>query len=144
METVGRLLVATDFSDDSARALVWGKELARRFGAEIVVLHVEELLAGAPSSDLAVERHRAAEQGLERLVAQLREGGFAARGVLRAGTAFEDIVDVALAEPVDLIVLGTHGRSGLFHLLMGSVAERVVRHAHCPVLTVRHTEDGSP
>lgn len=143
METVARILVATDFSDESAHALAWGKELARRFGAEIVVLHVEEALAGAPSSDLVVERHRAAEQALERLVAQLRECGFAARGVLRAGTAFEEIVDAAHAEPVGLVVLGTHGRSGLAHLLMGSVAERVVRHAHCPVLTVRHREDGS-
>lgn len=138
MPALARLLVATDFSEHAARALGWGEEVARRFGAEIVVIHVEEPLAVVPSADLAVERRRGAEKELARLVAHLHGQGFAARSRLSAGMPFEEIVQAARSEQADLIVLGTHGRTGLAHLLMGSVAERVARSASCPVLTVPH------
>ena len=138
MKTVARILVATDFSDDSGTALAWGEELARRFEAEIVLLHVEEPLDRTPGYALDGERHRVAEDELSRLVDRLAERGFRARGLLRNGSPFEQIVQTANTEPADMIVLGTHGRTGLSHLLMGSVAERVVRSAHCPVLTVRY------
>jgi nucleotide-binding universal stress UspA family protein len=138
MKSVARILVATDFSDDSSNALAWGEELARRFEAELVVLHVEEPLDRIPGHELGGERHRVAEDELSRLVGRLAERGFRARGVLRTGSPFEQIVHTATTEPADMIVLGTHGRTGLSHLLMGSVAERVVRSAHCPVLTVRY------
>jgi universal stress protein A len=141
MPTVTRILVATDFSLDSARAIAWGEELARHFAAEIVVLHVEEALSMVPGSDLFEVRRRGSEAELARMVAQLRGHGITARGLLRSGAAFDEIVEAARKEHTQVIVMGTHGRTGLSHLLMGSVAERVVRHAPCPVLTVRQPEE---
>jgi nucleotide-binding universal stress UspA family protein len=72
--------------------------------------------------------------------ARLRDGGLKSRGLLKVGAPFLEIINAAHGEGADLIVLGTHGRTGLAHVLMGSVAERVVRKAHCPVLTIRHPD----
>jgi universal stress protein A len=70
----------------------------------------------------------------------LRESGVKARGLMRVGAPFLEIINAAQGEAADLIVMGTHGRTGLAHVLMGSVAERVVNKAPCPVLTVRHPD----
>jgi nucleotide-binding universal stress UspA family protein len=130
---IQRLLVPTDFSVCSMRALRYAEELARRFGAEIVLVHVDESLVAR--SELAGLREAVAGEELERLVALLEKRGVPARAVVRSGGAAEEIAEEA--ESADLVVMGTHGRTGLAHVLMGSVAERVVRHARCPVLTVR-------
>lgn len=137
MRPITRILLATDFSRSSEQALGYAEELARRFGAELLVLHVDEALSTVPGSDLAETRRLAAEGELQDLVADLRAKNVPARAILRPGLASGEIVAMANAEHADLVVLGTHGRTGLAHALLGSVAERVLRTASCPVLTVR-------
>ncbi|MGD0075051.1 MAG: universal stress protein [Candidatus Binataceae bacterium] len=154
MPTISKILVATDFSDNAGLALSHAEELARKFGAEIIVLHVDQALAPVlinpepgtgfdpglfeAGERIAEERRLIAQRELDRAVNRLRESGLKARSILRVGAAFVEIIAAAQAEAVDLVVLGTHGRSGLAHILIGSVAERVVRKCPCPVLTVRH------
>jgi universal stress protein A len=140
-----RILAATDFSAGAGRALAYAETVARRLGAELVLVHVSEALAVVPGSDLAERQRIAAREQLDAQVDELAGRGLAARAVLRAGLPFDEIVAAADAEGADLIVMGTHGRSGLSHLLMGSVAERVVRQASCPVLTVPYrAKRGTP
>jgi universal stress protein A len=137
MQTISRILLATDFSRSSEQALGYAEELARRFGAELVVLHVDEALSTVPGSDLAETRRAAADGELQELAIELRAKDVPARALLRPGLASGEIVATAKAEHADLVVMGTHGRTGLAHALLGSVAERVLRTAPCPVLTVR-------
>jgi nucleotide-binding universal stress UspA family protein len=150
MITLGNVLVATDFGEASESALAYGRELTRTFGARLHVLHVvDDVRARALGSeghtvDLT-EVQRAIEQSArERLDAIVHDDDrceLRANIVLRTSTATAmTIVSYAQEMKVDLIVMGTQGRGGLSHLLMGSVAERVVRTAPCPVLTVRHPE----
>ena len=133
---IGRVLVPTDFSVCSMWALRYAEEMARRFGAEILLLHVDGSLA--PYSELAEARHAAVRKELEELATVLRDRGVPSRGELRCGGFAEEILKLAGTEHADLIVMGTHGRTGLPHVLMGSVAESVSRRSTCPVLTVRH------
>jgi nucleotide-binding universal stress UspA family protein len=150
--TFTKILAATDFSDDSDHALEYAEELARRFSAEIVVMHVDQPLSPVMVSELspgldvgamnriAEEQRLLALKELDRITAQLRDAGLKSRSLLKVGAPFLEIINAAYADGADLIVLGTHGRTGLAHVLMGSVAERVVRKAHCPVLTIRHPD----
>jgi nucleotide-binding universal stress UspA family protein len=116
--------------------------LAKRFGASISVLHVIETLSYTLTEslqwvDLYAHVRTLVEPMMDGLVRDLREQKFTAVGTLIQGVAYDEIVKKAKEESADLIVMGTHGRRGMRHLLMGSVAERVVRAAPCPVLTVR-------
>jgi nucleotide-binding universal stress UspA family protein len=144
-----RILVPTDFSPASDAALATAKDLAERFGASIHLLHVLE--DPYATSAYATEVYGFLPQGLReswqqnaeaRLLTLLpaeertRFGG--TTGVL-FGPPAKTIVEHAADNGFDLIVMGTHGRGGVAHLLLGSVAERVVRSARCPVLTVRDT-----
>jgi nucleotide-binding universal stress UspA family protein len=150
--TFTKILAATDFSDDSNYALGFAEELAQKFGAELIVLHVDQPLAPVMVSELspgldfgamsriAEEQRMMALAELEKTSARIRESGLKSRGVLKVGAPFLEIIHTAQADNFDLIVLGTHGHTGLAHVLMGSVAERVVRKAPCPVLTVRHPD----
>jgi nucleotide-binding universal stress UspA family protein len=150
--TFNKVLAATDFSDDSNLALSYGEEIARRFGGEVIIIHVDQPLPPVIASDLgpaidvgamtqfAEEQRRLAQKELDKIVNRLRDSGLKARSLLRVGAPFLEIIHTARAEGVDLIVMGTHGRTGLAHVLMGSVAERVVQKAGCPVLTVRHPD----
>jgi nucleotide-binding universal stress UspA family protein len=153
MVTFSKIVAPTDFSEDSIRALDYTQELARKFGAEIILIHVDQPLAPvivAPEfgsgfdmgamSRLAEEQRLLAQKELDKTVNRLREAGLKARSLLRVGAPFLEIINAAQSEGADLIVMGTHGRSGLAHVLMGSVAERVVNKAGCPVLTVRHPD----
>jgi len=145
-----RILVATDFSELSDLALRYGRELAGRFGATLHVLHVapniyisafgaENYAAVAP--DLQQQIKDDARRRLRELLIDRNKSGFETMPVIMtAGTPAYAIVDYAKCHAINLIVMGTHGRGGLAHLVMGSVAERVVRLAPCPVLTVRHPE----
>jgi nucleotide-binding universal stress UspA family protein len=152
MPTFTKILAATDFSVDSQYALQYAEEVARKFGAEIILLHVDQPLAPVmigdvgPSLDIntmnriAEEQRLLAQRELDRMVGRLRDSGLKARSLFRVGAPFLEIINAAQSEAADLIVTGTHGRSGLNHVLMGSVAERVVRKSPCPVLTVRHPD----
>jgi nucleotide-binding universal stress UspA family protein len=150
--TFTKILAATDFSDDSSYALEFAEELARKFSAEILVMHVDQPLAPVMVSELspgldvgamnriAEEQRLLALRELDKITARLRDAGLKSRALLKVGAPFLEIINAAHSDGADLIVLGTHGRSGLAHVLMGSVAERVVRKAHCPVLTIRHPD----
>jgi nucleotide-binding universal stress UspA family protein len=146
MKTV---LVATDFGLASEAALNYGRELARTFGAMLQVIHVTENIIGRYAFDgsvlvageLQTEVEKAARERLEGLVTAEDRRELHAKAVLRTSSATaETIVDYAHESHADAIVVGTHGRRAMAHLLLGSVAERVVRLAPCPVLTVRHPE----
>lgn len=149
MMKITNILVATDFSEASAAALAYGREFARTFGARLHVVHVVEnsmMLAGPEGvgvdfARLQAELETTAQNTLNRIVTQEDRAQLGAATVVRTGNspAFE-IADYAKIEGVDLVVMGTHGRGVMGHLLMGSVAEKVVRIAPCPVLTVRHPQ----
>ena len=142
--TIDRILVPTDFSADADAAFAWARDLAHMCGASIHLLHVVEnpLAAGAWSSPLYTAEIAGLQINLVRdAQAQLRANVPCGAGNIttdvRLGPAATEIVGAARDGRVDLIVMGTHGRTGLAHALMGSVAERVVRLAPCPVLTLR-------
>ena len=139
-----KIVVATDFSTASRPALAAALDLARRDGARLVVLHVmmpPSPFVGddLPGSWLELEARarRDAERRLAAAVSQAERSGIVTTGTLVKGAPAEVIVRVARREGADLIVIGTHGRSGLGRLFMGSVAARVLGTATCPVLTVR-------
>ena len=149
MMTLKNILVATDFSDASTAALTYARELAHAFNGTLHMLHVTgNVLAEAIGIEgyttdwaaLQQEVDEAARRQLEGLVTADDRQALAAKAVVvTSNSPAQAIVSYANDVHVDLIVVGTHGRGGMAHLLMGSVAERVVRTAPCPVLTVRHT-----
>lgn len=143
------ILVATDFGEASDAALSYGRDLARTYGATLHVLHVAENLVARYAIDealtllpqLQTDIEEAARKRMATLVTDEDRTMLHAKPVvLAAFSTAEAIVEYAKMSNVDIIVMGTHGRGGFAHLLMGSVAERVVRTAPCPVLTVRHPE----
>jgi nucleotide-binding universal stress UspA family protein len=144
------ILVATDFSEPSDAALAYGRELARNFDAKLTVLHVADNLAarayGADGfvlaePDLQREIEDSARKRVDALLSDEDRTLLRAQGlVCSSSSTAMTIVEFARESNIDLIVMGTHGRGAVAHLLMGSVAERVVRMAPCPVLTVRHPE----
>jgi nucleotide-binding universal stress UspA family protein len=143
---VKRLVCPTDFSEAAEPAERQAADLARSLGAEIVLLHVtseaplwRESLATPEIRAVFEAQRRWATDTLAERAAALAGQGISARVLVTVGVPWEEIVRVASAERADMIVMGTQGRTGLDRLLLGSVAERVVRLAPCPVLTVRST-----
>jgi len=135
-----RILVPVDFSKPSLDAVSYALGVARQAGAQIVLLHVvEPLHAGMlmDTTDLQREIRRAAHERLNKLVAATREALPGVTGKLRPGSAVAEIISFARRAGAELIVMGTHGRTGWRRGFIGSVAERVVRHAPCPVLVIR-------
>lgn len=138
MSRVTRILIPCDFSPASEAALCHACDLATTFDAELHLLHVvSEPAVFLGRFEPEADRLRLAREGLDRLLAPQE---FVKRPVLRdavVGSPFREICRYAQQHDIDLIVMGTHGRSGLAHLAMGSVAEKVVRAAPCPVMIVR-------
>ena len=138
------ILVPIDFSDESRQTLALATQYARTFGAKIILIHVAEP-AGLPDFSNAFPLELSTEEittrckrDLAKLERELAiEAGLVSSTLVRHGRAWEEICIAAKASDVDLIIISTHGRTGMKHLLMGSTAERVVRHASCPVLVVR-------
>lgn len=146
MIALKNILVATDFSEPACAALRHGMELARRFGASLHVLHVVSDLAAVPATapglvDAGVMQatlEKDARADLDALIAPPDRAALNAHLEISVSAwPGRAILQYAREEQVDLIVLGTHGRTGLAHWFLGSVAEYVSRRAHCPVLTVR-------
>lgn len=141
---IRRILHASDFSRASAPAFAKAIELAKTNHAELRLLHVLDPLVPLPDGyvspptyeQLRKSAHAYGSKQLARLVARAGKAGVRATAVLREGTPWSEIVQAARAPKVDLIVIGTHGRTGLSRLLLGSVAGRVVGLARCPVLSV--------
>ena len=149
MLTLKTVLVPTDFSDASETALRNGKAMAEKFGATLHVVHVmEDLLAHAWAAEVYVSsmpqlRDEIEKESRLRLGALLTDGerkAFRAETALLAGNPFLEIIRYAKTHGIDLIVMGTHGRGPIAHMLLGSVAEKVVRKSPCPVLTVREAQ----
>ena len=147
MGLFGRILVATDFSPASTPAVEEAMRLAASAGAELILVHAYEPPAPAafegyvaPPSvyDQWEEALRTStESNLEQLLAKVREKGIKARSRVLRGIPYTAITEAAAEERADLVVVGTHGRSGLSRFVLGSVAARVVAGASCPVLTIR-------
>jgi nucleotide-binding universal stress UspA family protein len=149
-----RILVPLDFSPSSDQALAYAAALAEEFGASLALLHViEDRLMTGPwpaeiylgelpklRQDLVKEAERRTLECLESLNAK----GITATGEVLIGGPSHVILEQAATMGVDLVVMGTHGRTGITHLLIGSVAERVIRHAPCPVFVVRERKAAEP
>ncbi len=142
--TLARILLPTDFSDTAGLALDYARELAARFGADVHLLHVVPDLKAqywtveveSVISDLVETRKADAERDL----GALSLDGVETVRTVRVGDPFVEIVRYVADNAIDLVVMGTHGRGPVEHLLLGSVAEKVVRKASCPVLTVKEAE----
>jgi nucleotide-binding universal stress UspA family protein len=143
---IRRILHATDFSPASHAAFKKALELVKQNRAELVVLHVmspvvytagEGYMSPKMYDELTASTRAWAKGQLDRQLRKAKAAGVRARGLLLEGLAHEQIVRAAKAQRTDLVVIGTHGRSGLAKFFIGSVAGRVVSAAHCPVLTVR-------
>ena len=141
---IKRILVPLDFSEHAGAILDWATHLAEEHGSRILLLHVYHLpvefqqLEGAylPADFWSNVKHEA-EQQLGRFAEQVRARGIEVDAYVREGYPATVIVEEAAGLDADLIVIGTHGHTGLKHLLLGSIAERVVQKAPCPVLTVK-------
>jgi nucleotide-binding universal stress UspA family protein len=140
---VSSILVPVDFSDHSQKALSYAAALARNSNVAVTLLHVVEPIA-MPDFEfhpLMREREDLAKSATQRLATLANKVGLggpnAAKVLVRHGTPFFEITGAARTLKTDLIVIATHGYTGIKHVLLGSTAERVVRHAGCPVLVVR-------
>jgi nucleotide-binding universal stress UspA family protein len=146
-ESINRILVPVDFSAHSEKAVRYAATVANRFGARLSLLHVVEdpFVTGAWQSEAFVpnipelldDLIKNARVQIGELKKQLAAHGYVAEVEVITGQPTSAIVDYASSGHFDLIVMGTHGRTGLSHAFMGSVAERVVQRAPCAVLTVR-------
>lgn len=139
---IATILCPTDFSIGAEEALRYALFLARVHGAKVKLVHVDDFSSfGFPGAGPMIEeRHEKQWAELDALAARHRSDEVAIETDLAHGTAYETIVEYAGLADADMIVLGTHGRTGLSRMLLGSVAERVVRTSRVPVLTVRHPE----
>ncbi len=140
---VNTILVPVDFSPGALHSLNFAVALARRLGASIVLVHVMDSLYVSGRLDstrlrlLRTEAHEKTKRLLAELAKRRVRPHVPVRRYLQKGTAYAKIVEMAARTSADLIVMGSEGRSGMKRFLVGSVAERVIRHAHCPVLVVR-------
>lgn len=140
-----RILVPTDFSSASEQAWRAARELARTTGAELVLLHVlvqaplysESPFSGPRLREVYESAREWAAKKLEQWADEARTAGLIVRVEARAGVPYQEILTMAKSAGIDLIVLGTRGRGGVERALLGSVADRVIRLAPCPVLSVR-------
>ncbi len=152
-----RILAPTDFSKFSGFALEWAAYIAQCMKADLVLLHVIpeeegqiiEEIAGEGAvvripkgirEDVVKDRQKKLKDQYNMVVSHEIKSILRVEEITRIGVPFLEIIKVAKEKEVDLIVMGTHGRTGLAHVLIGSVAEKVVHHAHCPVLTVKHPQ----
>jgi universal stress protein A len=141
-----RILVPLDFSDPSKRAMRLAGDWAELFGAHVYLLHVVEMvpfMSGLEEVPIALTRRDVAQTAKNSLAALARlqlPKTVKVSVLVYHGKAFNQIVTAARSLQIDLIIIATHGYTGLDKMLLGSTAERVVRHAPCPVLTVRQRQ----
>ncbi len=149
--SIRKILAPTDFSDHSGHALGYARTFAERWSAELHLLNViepavfptEAGLTPIGTMKLGEEMETAAELQLKKIASSDQLDGLQIRTGVAHGRASTAIIEYARRNDIDLIIIATHGRRGLEHLIFGSTAERVVREAPCPVLTVRPAESRS-
>jgi len=142
--TLQHILVPMDFSPYSEHALDYALQLAETFQARITLFHVVEtpVLAGGAHMGGTIPSYTEqlevdASRTIDKYTQRVRDAGLTCEAVVSHAVPFQQIVNLASARDVDMIVMSTHGRTGLAHMLLGSVAEKVVRLAPCPVLVTR-------
>jgi nucleotide-binding universal stress UspA family protein len=148
--TAKHILVPTDFSEYADHALDYAITLAQKLRARLTLLHIIQLTpmtmgdmyGYSLEADLEAMESEAQRQ-MQALLNRVHQEGLESETAIVQGVPFQMIVDMAESQDIDLIVIGTHGRAGLTHALMGSVAEKVVRMAPCPVLVTRGTTETS-
>lgn len=135
------ILTPTDFSDRASKALKYAVSFARAYKAKLILLHVVEPVSYAGEYGYLSLENQAAEAAkeLDKVKATIGDD-VPVECVTRIGRAFQEVTEFADEKNVDMLVISTHGYTGLKHVLMGSVAEQIVRYAPCPVLTVRLEE----
>jgi nucleotide-binding universal stress UspA family protein len=144
MMDIRRILVPFDFSEHSEKAFTWALAMAERWRARLLLLHVVPQPTYPPMlmgtyfnvAEFEASLKEDAETRAQEFLGKTGSRPVQVDAKVLIGEPFGDICRVAEKEKVDLIVIGSHGRTGLSHVLLGSVAERVVRHASCPVLVV--------
>jgi nucleotide-binding universal stress UspA family protein len=154
-----RILVTTDFSDTSLTALPVAVELASHFDAELLLIHVLPVdaptpwdippyadfgLASSPLPEYETQVRQEVERRLAQVAARHAPGGVKIRTLVARGEAASEVGRIAVAEKTDLIILATHGWTGWRHLVFGSVAEKILREAPCPVLSIRKPAAAPP
>jgi nucleotide-binding universal stress UspA family protein len=143
--TIQHILVPVDFSGYAEQALEYAIELARKLSARLTLFHVVSMMPMGVVDGTALpysyiqELEAEVQQGMETYRQRVQDAGLEGTVLVEHGVPFQNIVDTARDQHVDLIVMGTHGRTGLAHLFLGSVAEKVIRLAPCPVLVTRET-----
>lgn len=152
MIKIETILVPTDFSEFSKYALNYAIAFAQSFKARIVLIHITPerdmdairqasvYMQGENVEELMAQRKAEDRKNLEEFIPPELKKGIKIETIHRVGIPFIEIIKAAREKKVDLIVIATHGRTGLSHILFGSVAEKVVRKAPCPVLSIRHPE----
>ena len=144
-----RILAPTDFSEHSHKALLYAVAFAEKFDAELHLLHVlqdltvyqpDAVTMGPPVAPPLEELTAAARTALDRVIVENKLARLKVKTDVREGTPVEEIIDYAAANDIDLIVIATHGRGWLAQMFMGSVSEKIVRKAPCPVMAV-HLEE---
>jgi nucleotide-binding universal stress UspA family protein len=147
---IGRILAPVDFLDMTEEVVNYAAYMARVFGARLTILHVvhvpplaeastwlEPVITPSVEQDMRLQLKAAAEARLKQLAAKCSQEGVETGTEVREGVPFAEIIALAQEQKTDLIVMGSQGRRGLTHFLVGSVAERVVRRAHCNVLCIK-------
>jgi nucleotide-binding universal stress UspA family protein len=141
-QKIQRILVPHDFEEPAESALAYALTLAEKLGARVTLLHAYDIPTygypemAAAAIEFGTEIERRAVETLDKIARDARRTGVEVDAKVEQGSAWMKILDAAEKLPADLIVMGTHGRKGMPRLLLGSVAEKVVRSAPCPVLTV--------
>ena len=148
MISIKKILCPADFSDFSMHALTYAVSLAQQYGSKLLLLHVVDVFMHdpayfapyAPDRSMFEDFEKKARTRLEEICKENIPAAITAEPIVRVGRAFVEIVRAAREMEVDLIVMATHGRTGLSHAMFGSTAEKVVRKASCPVLSIKHPE----
>ncbi|MEI6632278.1 MAG: universal stress protein [Chlamydiota bacterium] len=142
------ILFPTDFSDFSFYALDYAVSFARQYGAKLVLMHVVDVFLSDPAyfapyipdRSMFGDFEKKSRERLDEIAKTKVPGGIPVEIVVKQGRPFVEIVREARGREVDLVVIATHGRTGLSHAMFGSTAEKVVRKAPCPVLSIKHPE----
>ncbi len=150
MDEIKKILVPIDFSDYSKNALRYSVNFAKRFSAKMYLVYVIEPMIypadfsmgqiAVPTGD--VDMSERAKGELETLAKNEIQNSIESEIIIKSGKPFMEIIDTASEKDIDLIIIATHGHTGMEHLLFGSTAEKVVRKAPCPVLTIREPIKG--